>query len=352
MTTIRKILTIGSLLTVFGFAQDDVWDTPADSTNSPATAVTSDSTASPEQAAPVDTVAQVDSVKADTTAAKPADSTAVTTDSAAVKAAAVQDSTSSDSTEQKVVKPRNKITYAEYQARRNKKRTKTLHHGLTLVGANYHDKRYGHMDHDDDWGSGIGMYYFYRRYFGNFFGMQGRFGGIYRYSRWNFDNDVQKGTLSSGESYKLIHNIDRKYHNFAIDMPLTGKFGYHVKGTTAFLFTSLTLGLTKPLIEIVDTENNLYLKSSSKTLTEDQEVLTLQGENSFPLHESHQSKECFFMDDWETNSWIGVGIESRLVSIEFQVFAIGASTKDNHRYYHIGHDSNLTWRLFLDFSLR
>ena len=351
MITVKKILTIGSLLTVFGFAQDDIWDTPTDSTATP-------EQVAPAEAAPVDTVAQADSAKTDSTAAKPADTTAVAKDTsaakdtAAVKAAVAQDSVASDSAGQKAVKPRNKITYADYQARRNKKRAKTLHHGLTLVGANYHDKRYGNMDHDADWGSGVGMYYFYRRYFGNFFGMQGRFGGLYRYSRWHFDNDTKKGTLSSGESYKLIHNIDRKYHNFAIDMPLTGKFGYHVKGTTAFLFTSLTLGLTKPLIEIVDTENNLYLKSSSKTLTEDQEVLTLQGENSFPLHESHQSKECFFMDDWETNSWIGVGIESRLVSIEFQVFAIGGSTKDNHRYYHIGHDSNMTWRVFLDFSLR
>ena len=340
MTTIQKILTLGSLLAVFGFAQEDPWETSLDSTST-----AGDSTVAPEQAAPVDTIAKTDSVKTDSTAAKPV---AV----AAADSTASQDSTVSDSVEQKKVKPRNKITYAEYQTRKNKKRTKTLHHGLTLTAANYHDKRYGNMDRDADWGSGVGMYYFYRRYFGNFFGIQGRFGGLYRYSRWNFDNNTKKGTLSTGESYKLTHNIDRKYHNFAIDMPLSGKLGYHVKGTTAFLYTSLTLGLTKPLIEIVDTENNLYLSSSSKTLTEDQNVLTIQGENPFPLHESHQTKECFFMDDWETNSWVGVGIESRLVSIEFQVFAIGASTKDNHRYHHIGHDSNFTWRLFLDFSLR
>jgi hypothetical protein len=59
------------------------------------------------------------------------------------------------------------------------------------------------------------------------------------------------------------------------------------------------------------------------------------------------------MDDWEFNSWIGLGIESRLVSIEFQMFAIGGTSQNtNHRYNHIGHDSHPTWRVFLDFSIR
>ena len=38
------------------------------------------------------------------------------------------------------------------------------------------------------------------------------------------------------------------------------------------------------------------------------------------------------MDDWETSGWIGLGIESRLVSFEVQMFAFGgASQNANHR---------------------
>ena len=331
-----KILAIGSVVTAVSFAQEPATPPQTDSTS--ANSVNKDTSI-------IYTVVK-DSAIADSMAK---DSVAKDT---VVKDTIAADTAIADTTPKK---PRNKITFAEYQAKVNakaKKGSKTLHHGLSVVSTDYHDKRYGVMDHDADWGSGIGLYYFYRRYFGNYFGMQGRIGALYRYSRWNFDISEESGKLSTGEKYTLVHNVDRKYHNFALDMPLTGKLGYHIKGTTTFLFTSITLGLTKPLVEMVDTENRLYLNTSSKSLKNDLQVLKNEGKNPFPLYESHQTKEPFYMDDWETNSWIGLGIENRLVSFEFQVFGIGASTKDNHRYHHLGHDSDFTWRIFLDFSIR
>ena len=227
-----------------------------------------------------------------------------------------------------------------------------MHHGLSLMSATYNDKNYWHMDHDANWGMGMGMYYFYRHYFGNYFGVQGRLGALYRYSRWTFDVDEQEGKLSTGEKYTLRHELDRKYYNFSADMPLTGKFGYHIKGTTTFLYTSLTLGLTKPIYELTDTENRLYMSTKDKKLKEDLALFESAGATPFPAYESHQTNKFFYMDDWETNSWIGLGIESRLVSFEIQMFAFGGATQNaNHRFYNIGQGSP-TWRMFLDFSIR
>lgn len=350
MTIIRKILTISSVLAVLGFAQGspepppDDWDTTTDSTttaNQPQTAAVQDSTVKA-----ADTSA---AVVADST--KPADTAKV---AAAPADSAKADTTAADSAAPK--KPRNKITYADYQKRvikAAKKRSRTLHHGLSLVSANYHDKNYWHTNHDADWGMGMGMYYFYRRYIGNYLGFQGRLGALYRYSRWSFDVGKEDGLLSSGEEYTLVHSLDRKYYNFSADMPLTGKVGYHVKGTTTFLFASLTFGLTKPIYEMTDTENWIDIKTNDKKFKADLDLIDKAGQSPFPLYESHQTNKFFYMDDWETSGWIGLGIESRLVSFEVQMFAFGgASQNANHRYYHIGHDSNPTWRMFLDFSIK
>lgn len=328
MTIIRKVLTLCSVFMTIGFAQEFV--------------VTSDSAAAVNSKQDSIATAVTDSTD------KPAvaNNTAV---QSTPKAAPVAKDTAAPQ------KMRNKITYADYQEkvkRSAKKRSKTMHHGLSLVGATYNDKNYWHMDHDATWGSGVGMYYFYRRYFGNYFGMQGRLGALYRYSRWSFDADEQEGKLSTGEKYKLTHHIDRKYHNIAADLPLTGKLGYHIKGTTTFLYTGITLGLTKPIYELVDTENSLSFSTKDKGLKEDLALINETGNNPFPLHEKHQTYKFFYMDDWETNSWIGLGIESRLVSFEIQMFAFGgASQNANHRYHNIGQGSP-TWRMFLDFSIR
>ena len=326
MTIIRKVLTLCSVFMTFGFAQEFV--------------VTSDSAAAVNS--------KQDSVA--TTVTDSTDKPAV-----ASKPAAQSPSKANIAKDTVAPKMRNKITYADYQEkvkRSAKKRSKTMHHGLSLVGATYNDKNYWHMDHDANWGTGVGMYYFYRRYFGNYLGMQGRVGALYRYSRWTFDADEQEGKLSTGEKYKLTHSIDRKYHNIAADLPLTGKLGYHIKGTTTFLYTGITLGLTKPIYEFVDTENSLSFSTKDKGLKEDLGLINETGNNPFPLHESHQTYKFFYMDDWETNSWIGLGIESRLVSFEIQMFAFGgASQNANHRFHNIGQGSP-TWRMFLDFSIR
>ncbi len=345
MNTIRKILTISSVFAVLGFAQGspepppDDWDT--------------DSTASanqPEAALQDSTVKAADTSAVVADSAKPADTAKV---AAAPADTAKADTTAADSAAPK--KPRNKITYADYQKRvikAAKKRSKTMHHGLSLMSATYNDKNYWHMDHDANWGMGMGMYYFYRHYFGNYFGVQGRLGALYRYSRWTFDVDEQEGKLSTGEKYTLRHELDRKYYNFSADMPLTGKFGYHIKGTTTFLYTSLTLGLTKPIYELTDTENRLYMSTKDEKLKEDLALFESAGATPFPAYESHQTNKFFYMDDWETNSWIGLGVESRLVSFEIQMFAFGGATQNaNHRFHNIGQGSP-TWRMFLDFSIR
>ena len=328
MTIIRKVLTLCSVFMTIGFAQEFV--------------VTSDSAAAANSKQDSIATAVTDSTDKPAVASKPVAQDTRKTNTVAADSAAPQ-------------KMRNKITYADYQEkvkRTAKKRSKTMHHGLSLVGATYNDKNYWHMDHDANWGTGVGMYYFYRRYFGNYFGMQGRVGALYRYSRWTFDVDEQEGKLSTGEKYKLTHTIDRKYHNIAADLPLTGKLGYHIKGTTTFLYTAVTLGLTKPIYELVDTENSLSFSSKNRDLNEDLALMDKLGNNPFPLQESHQTYKFFYMDDWETNSWIGLGIESRLVSFEIQMFAFGgASQNANHRYHNIGQGSP-TWRMFLDFSIR
>jgi len=328
MTIIRKVLTLCSVFMTIGFAQEFV--------------VTSDSAAAANSKQDSIATAVTDSTDKPAVASKPVAQDTRKTNTVAADSAAPQ-------------KMRNKITYADYQEkvkRTAKKRSKTMHHGLSLVGATYNDKNYWHMDHDANWGTGVGMYYFYRRYFGNYFGMQGRVGALYRYSRWTFDADEQEGKLSTGEKYKLTHTIDRKYHNIAADLPLTGKLGYHIKGTTTFLYTAVTLGLTKPIYELVDTENSLSFSSKNRDLNEDIALMDKSGNNPFPLQESHQTYKFFYMDDWETNSWIGLGIESRLVSFEIQMFAFGgASQNANHRYHNIGQGSP-TWRMFLDFSIR
>ena len=356
MIIIRKVLTICSLSMAFGFAQEYVVvtdsaaaaqakqdsiatvaanDSTAVSTDSTATTATTAATAEADSAKPAETVKPADT-------AKVAAPTKAKADTAAADTAAPK-------------KMRNKITYADYQdkvQRSAKKRSKTMHHGLSLMSATYNDKNYWHMDQDAVWGMGMGMYYFYRHYFGNYLGIQGRIGALYRYSRWTFDVDEQDGKLSTGEKYTLTHELDRKYYNFSADMPLTGKFGYHVKGTTTFLYTSLTLGLTKPIYELTDTENRLYLSTKNKKLKEDIALFESAGVTPFPAYESHQTNKFFYMDDWETNSWIGLGIESRLVSFEVQMFAFGGATQNaNHRFYNIGQGTP-TWRMFLDFSIR
>ena len=359
MTTIRKILTLSSLLAALGFAQGSPEPPPANNDGWDDWTEPSDSTAATSQPQVATQDSTVDSTAKESVTAETVADSAKPVETPKEAAKAPKETPKADAAVAEKAAPqkmRNKITYAEYQQnviRSAKKRSKTLHHGLSLVNANYHDKNYWHTDHDANWGMGMGMYYFYRRYIGSYLGFQGRLGALYRYSRWTFDVGEQDGKLSTGEEYTLVHSLDRKYYNFSADLPLTLKLGHHIKGTTTFIYASGTFGLTKPIYEMTDTENRLYLKTNDKNLKEDLDLISEAGQSPFPVYESHQTNKFFYMDDWETSGWIGMGIESRLVSFEFQMYAIGgASQNANHRYYHIGHDSHPTWRMFLDFSIR
>lgn len=355
MMSLQKFFAITGIITSVAFAQQGDSTTLSDQAEPPTQAATDalDWNSTPVT---VDTNATLTQAQSDTAASEEWPAPDAVTDTTAADSTQVADSTATETADTAWVKPRNKITYAEYQAKiqsTTKKRSRTLHHGLSITSANYYDKRYGDMKYDADWGSGIGMYYFYRRYFGRYLGFQGRLGALYRYSRWNFDQSETNRKLDDGTKVKLTHNIDRKYHNFAADLPLTGKLGYHIKKTTAFIFLSGTLDITKPIFEMVDTENRLYMDADDNDFNTEIKLIDKYGNNPFPLYESHQTNKAFYMDDWETSGWIGAGIESRLVSVEFQIYAVGgASQNANHRYHHIGHDSHPTWRFFLDFSIR
>ena len=59
------------------------------------------------------------------------------------------------------------------------------------------------------------------------------------------------------------------------------------------------------------------------------------------------------MDDWETNGWIGLGIDGKYASVQAQfLLANGTSDYENHRYYGFSFDRAPTFRIFFDFSLR
>lgn len=275
--------------------------------------------------------------------------TAATPDSAAVNAATATPEKNS------LKSMRNKISYDEQmraiKEAKAKKDSITYHHGLTITANRYHDKRYGNIDDDPVWGGGAGIYYFFRKYYGSHFALQGRIGGIWRYSRWDFDKPDGHGELPSGNTYDLTKNVELKYHNFALDLPVTAKVGTHIT-PTSFIFLSAAVGLTKPIYEKVKSEGTIDFADPSKELNEELEVLSKQGLNPMPFYTEHTTKNCFYMNDWEVSSWAGLGIDTKYVSVEFQIYLIGGTSNDaNHRYHHIGHDSDPTWRLLFDFSL-
>lgn len=250
----------------------------------------------------------------------------------------------------------NKISYSEYQARVSHKADSVLaanyHHGISIVPARYQDKSYGKVARNADWGGGFGMYYFYRHYFYNFLSAQAHAGFIYRYASFKKDSFAGKGKFRNGESYELNRHLDLSYHNFALDLPLTAKFGTHVEPTT-FIFASLTFGLTKPLYEHMESEYTLDFDDPSKELAHDLELIDDAGRNPFPMIETHEVNKPFFMDDWETSGWIGLGIDGKYASVQAQfLLANGTSDYDNHRYYGFSFDRAPTFRIFFDFSLR
>ncbi len=288
--------------------------------------------------------------EAKTDAAKPA------TADTAKKAEAAKPETKpaaapADTTKKKI---RGKMTYQDYQAKVRQEADSILsvnyHHGISIAGARLDDKSYGDLVRDADWGGSLGIYYFYRYYFSNI-AFQGRAGIIYRYANFKDDEDVKHGQLTSGHIYDLNQHMQLSYNNFAFDMPLTVKFGGHVEPTT-FLYLSLTFGITKSLYENMESKYTLSIKPTSKDIEKDLEVLAKEGKAIYPLEESHEIEKPFFMDDWETNGWVGVGIDGKYVSIECQALVAAGSTKDNHRYYRIFQKDSPSFRVMIDFSLR
>ena len=251
-------------------------------------------------------------------------------------------------------KPRGKLTYEEYNQKRIAKQdsilAQTYHHGVTIMGANTHDKRYGDLDEGFVWSGGTGVYYFYRLYVLSIMSFQGRLGAIYRYGRFDFDEDAGTKTLH-GKKVDLTRNTEITYRNAAVDIPLEFKIGGHIEPTT-FLYLGLTFGVTKSIYEQSTVVKTLDASSSDKAVQKDLEYLSSIGLSDYPLTKYEKVKEPFYMDDWETNGWVGVGIDGKYLSAEFQVLVASGSTKDNHRYYHLFHDTNPTWRVMVDFSMR
>lgn len=252
-------------------------------------------------------------------------------------------------------KPRGKITYAEYEQKQKEKQDSivsvNLHHGVTLMGASTNDTRYGDLDEGFVWSGGMGLYYFYRHDFLTTMVLQGRFGVLYRYGRFNYDEDAGSKTLSNGKKLDLTCNTEVTYRNISLDLPLEIKFGGHIEPTT-FLFVGFTLGITKPMGEQTAIVKTLEASSSDKAVAKDLEYLAEKGLSPYPLEKREKIKEPFYMDDWETNGWIGAGIDGKYVSAELQFLLASGSTVDNHRYHHLFYDTNPTWRVMVDFSMR
>lgn len=323
-------------------------------------------------------VAQPADSTADTTAqATPVDSTALPAvipedssmlakknpapDTAKVEPKVVQEVAKVDSaqTDSAALPPkrRGKIYVADYKARQKATHDSILavnfRHGITIQGARYFDKRYGKaIDAESNWGGGAGIYYSYRRYFVDVIGIQARAGLIYRYARFDEVMDEDQGKLQSGLTYDLSRSVELTYDNFAFDVPLTFKIGKFIEPTT-FLHFNLTFGITKPLFEYVYSENKLFFNNPSPELSKTLDILDKEGKNPYPVKEQHEIDKTFFMDDWETNGWVGVGIDGKYASITAQALvASGSTTMSNHRYYNIFRANAPTWRIMVDLSLR
>lgn len=376
----KKILTLVATLAAIAFAQQSA--DPAASIFVPE-ANANTAAAAPQTADPSTTDSSAKAVSKDTTKAAPVDSTKLFTadttkgvianaaqaDSAkaaaiakadTTKATAVADTAKKDTAKVDSVpakpKPRGKMTVADYNAKQKARLDSinaiNFNHGISVAGALYQDKRYGSIDDGFKWSGGMGIYYSYRRYLLSVLGLQGRAGFIYRYGRFDATENDYHGKLKSGNKYDLTRDVHLTYDNFAFDIPLTFKVGGHIEATT-FLYAAFTFGVTKPLCEFTYSKTTVDLKDPSKELEANLKVLGQEGDAVFPLTESKEINKAFFMDDWETNGWVGVGIDGKYLSAEAQVLvASGSSTYNNHRYHHLFRAAEPTMRFFVTFSMR
>ena len=223
----------------------------------------------------------------------------------------------------------------------------TYHHGVSFIGGRSKDKRIGHFADDLVWGGNFGFYYFYRYYLGDHIGLQGHIGGLFRYSRFN--DLIDNGSAEfNGVDYALVREQSLTYHNFSIDVPLTLKIGGRLSHTS-LLHGSVSLGVTKSLYEKISVNNEIRFKNPSSDLKEALDVLTESG--LYPYTEYHTTSGNFFADDLEMNSWIGVGVDSKYINLEYQVLIAANSTSSNHRIHDIFRKDWPTWRIIIDFSL-
>lgn len=244
---------------------------------------------------------------------------------------------------------RGKKTYTEYRdsvvsAKRDSALLDRYKHWITFSGGRLYDKHLGEFADDFVWGSNLATYYMYRYTFNPYVALQGRAGFLYRYGRFNDELDF--GSIRfDGKSYKKKHEKESKYKNYAIDVPLSVKTGYQVYDSY-FIFATLTLGVTKSIYERISVTDKVIIENPSEDLKN-----ALTYVDNYPYEKSHKTNGAFDGDDWETNSWIGAGVEFKYVSVEFQALIAANSTKDNHRFQNMFHKKMPTWRVMVDFGI-
>lgn len=352
MNISRKLISVIALSAAFTFAQDN--QNTAAPAPQPAEAA-AEATAAPSEAQPAEQVSQPATAQTAATAeAQPAMS--AETQPAAAKPDVPTIGNAAPTPDYK--KNQNKISYDEFQQQQKQdiqaqaqEDSVTCHHSISLMFGMLHDKRYGNFDKDNDIGTDAGIYYGYRHYFNNYVALEGRLGGIYRYSRFTDDDDVKHGKIASGKTYDLNIHTNLHYGNIAADLPISVKVGAHVS-PTMFFFMGGTFGVTKSIYEWNTITKTLDVKNKSAKFKSDIATLSADNKNYLPAKEEYNTDHVFDYDDWETNGWINLGIDSKFVSFEFQMLMLAASTKDNHRYEYFTHDARPSWRAFLDFSIR
>ena len=248
---------------------------------------------------------------------------------------------------------KHKVAYDDYMAKKIAKRDSiaaiTYHHGISFAGAHLTDKRLGDLDADNTWGASGSLYYFYRMYFNDYIGLQARFGGMIRYSRFDVYKLTDKKITYNGKSYSIVKEKEVDFTNFSLDIPVTVKFGAHLNPTT-FLYGSLTAGVTKPFYEVIHTQTGLLVDKPSGDLYDD--VQFLKNNGYLDAEDGHASRGNFKVTDIEANSWIGFGLETRHIGFSYQMLIAACSPQDNHRYKDMFDKDFPSWRFTIDFSLR
>ena len=323
----------------------------------PASSAQTEPASSSGQATPASSSAQAVPAEAPAPAATPAPAPVVTpvpvatADSVPAKTETAYDSAKKAAltTPENVRELRGKKSFAEYQQKQQVKRDSvwavSSYHGFSFTGGRTYDKRLGEYADADDfiWATNLGLYYFYRYNFNPYISFQGRLGALYRYGR--FEKSAGYGSAQyHGESYDLENIKSTRYFNMSVDAPMSIRFGTLVL-PSSFVYMSLTLGVTKSVYDYIDVQNRVVFANPSAELKE-----TLKYVDDYPYKKSHHTDGAFYLDDWESNCWFGIGADFRYVALEFQALIAANSTRDNHRYHDMFHKAMPTWRFMIDFG--